>query len=403
MTNYITNSTNFSNIFDTSGNSDNAATTTNFKINGTDLGSTYTLLGKYSNLKLGYNTNYLNNGTDLKDIFQFKLFDYANTTAAYITLPVVSNLSYSSGNPGILIIITSSGDIRFTRGMNNLYMYITAGGGAGGSCQNNSNAGGGGGAGGGAYGKVDVTNITKITATIGNGGTASEGGGTSGGNSTATFYNSGGTNLASVTVYGGGSGGNGELAGTLGGSSGGNGSFSGTAPYANDDGITATYSTNGFSGFTEGSTGGGGGQNNSNNRGAGGGGGGFTSSGTFGGGGVAGIGGDGISFTFTTGFLSGTPANKNTVINISGGGGGGSDSGSVGGVGKNGGGAGGSANAADEAGKRGRNALNGLLTGSTSYYYGGGGGGAANWTDGTTGGNGAKGAVILYIDSTMYT
>lgn len=377
---------------------------TQFYINETDLGSIYEPLGVNSGLTWNAATNLIQNDTDLTNTFALNL----------IKSPSLSTYPISGG---IIIMLTSVATIYFHYPVKAVTMWIIGGGGGGGGGWNNGGgndfAGGGGGSGGYGQGGLYALNstgyITRLSCTVGAGGTG--GGqidninnrpGYQGGATGFNAYNSSGILVGSLTALGGGGGGgsnigssNNESEGFPGGSGGGGGSTDSSAAGCGDPGAGVVQSPVGsaFASWVNtylSALSGGAGQK-SDNSGAGGGGGGAGQVGQDGG--VPGprYGGNGgtSGITITFGSLS---------ITFGGGGGGGagyngSSSTTNGGVGGNSAGNGG-------YNIPGQNLYNGSSSSLTAY--GGGGGGGANVGGDikfSYGGNGASGIIVMQISN----
>ena len=188
---------------------------TGFKINNVDICNNYTPLGTTHKLKYPSNLSFQRGGIDITQLFEFNLIK--GNTASY-TANIISD--------GVILMFTSNGDISFNYQVKNIGLYLKAGGGGGGAGDGGNFGGGGGGAGGAAKSNaIGITNIKRISCTIGEGGngaTASNNNATAGGDTTVTIID---TNNASYsyTVKGGGRGGSGANPGYDGGSGGGSG------------------------------------------------------------------------------------------------------------------------------------------------------------------------------------
>lgn len=197
---------------------------TGFKINGIDL---YNILQPSESISPSapFNTFYYKEGTtDLSQIFEPNLINESLTTVSYTEEPATD---------GILIKITSGGNIAFNTDINDIRIILVGGGGGGGGSYVVDPGSGpllfgaGGGAGEVCDGTISITKTQLANITIGDGGSGGIGRSTSG-DSTGTnggqsqFIIDGSTN---IIVSGGGAGGGGENNGLNGGSGGGSGGY----------------------------------------------------------------------------------------------------------------------------------------------------------------------------------
>jgi hypothetical protein len=314
------NNVNFYDMFQQRGSIANQTTIlSGYEISGNDVYNIFLPLSANGpNLKYPVNIKFKNkSGVDLSQLFNLNLVNTASTTVDWGALR-------DANGDDTIIIISTSGVIRFNFNINKLRFALVAGGGGGGATTQR-NAGGGGGAGEVVIDTVYVTKGQNISVTLGAGGNGglidtNNSGGAKGGNSSLVV------GIRTVTANGGGPGGNGKFFTNPGpgngGSGGGSGSYSNTVP---DPGVSVKntgplddpvnggyYGNNGGRGEFQG-----------NDTGRGGGGGGAGGVGNAGGGlggsagGTGGNGGIGIKiFTYPNG----------TDFYVAGGGGGGANS-----------------------------------------------------------------------------
>ena len=102
-------------------------------------------------------------------------------------LPAIDGSALTGVGGGLQSVqyFTSSGTWTKPSGITKIRVFVTGGGGGGGS-HNSDDAQGGGGAGGTAIEMIDVTSVSSVSVTIGNGGTGSSGNSNSGGSNGGT-------------------------------------------------------------------------------------------------------------------------------------------------------------------------------------------------------------------------
>jgi len=350
---------------------------TGFMIVGTDISSTYLLLGSSSNIPVSTifpTTNFFyKNGTDISTLYELDLVNYSGT----------QNTDYKIWPPGnhlgLLIQFLATTEISFNYTVDLLQFVMVGGGGGGGETSGSTNAGGGGGAGELITGYMqNIPANTDITITIGNGGNSDFSG-----NDTKIALG-----IYSITAIGGGEGGAGKNSSTsqVGSSTGGSGSYSNSQTFSGTATSRTISNTGYFITMSSYNNAGGKGQDQNNDSGAGGGGGGAIGAGGAGGtGGTSnaggGNGGTGLKITYGS-----------TDFYLAGGGGGGArrsdlTTDTAGGTNSYGGGTGGG----DATGHVG-------LNGDANTGGGGGGGGnSATYDNTNNGGIGGSGTVIFYI------